>query len=178
MTLRFCLVALLAGALAACAAPRGTREVYTPRDRPMTRPAEGGATSTPSPYTYREELGGYVRSPEEVSGPAVLALLSRARSDLAAGHADQAVASLETALTIEKRNPFIWQQLAAAHMQRNVPEDAEMVAQRSNSFAQGNPYIEIGNWRLIAAAREARGDTAGAQEARERVELLQERLDD
>lgn len=105
-------------------------------------------------------------------------LLARARSDLAAGRTEQAVASLETALQIEKRNPFIWQQLAAAHLRRHQPEDAEIVAQRSNSFARGNPYIEIENWRLIAVARGVRGDRAGAEQAREKVAELQDRIED
>jgi predicted Zn-dependent protease len=120
----------------------------------------------------------YARTAEEVSGPAVLNLLNRARGDLAAGRPEQALASLETALQIEKRNPFIWQQLAAAHLQRLQPQDAEIVAQRSNSFARGNPYIELENWRLIAAARSAQGDRAGAEQARERVAELQDRIGD
>jgi tetratricopeptide (TPR) repeat protein len=140
-------------------------------------PTEPPTAPRPSPYGYREDAG-YARSAEEVSGPAVINLLNRARGDLAAGRAEQAVASLETALRIEKRNPFIWQQLAAAHLQRLQPEDAEIVAQRSNSFARGNPYIEVENWRLIAAARRARGDRAGAEEARERVAELQDRIED
>ena len=88
------------------------------------------------------------------------------------------MASLETALTIEKRNPFVWQQLARAHLQRHAPEDAEIVAQRSNSFARGNPYIEIENWRLIVQARNARGDRAGVEQARAKVTELQDRIGD
>ena len=124
------------------------------------------------------EDGGYARSAEEVSGPAVLNLLNRARGDLSAGRVEQAMASLETALEIEKRNPFIWQQLARAHLQRHSPEDAEIVAQRSNGFARGNPYIEIENWRLIAQARNVRGDRAGVEQARAKVTELQARIGD
>jgi tetratricopeptide (TPR) repeat protein len=141
------------------------------------RPAGPPHEPKPSPYGYREDAG-YARNAEEVSGPAVVKLLSRARADLAAGRTEQAVASLETALEIEKRNPFVWQQLARTHLQRFQPEDAEIVAQRSNSFARGNPYIEIENWRLIAAARSARNDRAGADEARDKVAELQDRIED
>lgn len=145
--------------------------------RPPDLPAEPPTAPKPSPYGYRED-SGYARSAEEVSGPAVINLLDRARGDLAAGRVEQAVASLETALQIERRNPFVWQQLAAAHLRRHQPEDAEIVAQRSNSFARGNPYIEVENWRLIAAARSARGDRAGAEQAREKVAELQDRIED
>ena len=140
-------------------------------------PTEPPTAPKPSPYGYRED-SGYARSAEEVSGPAVINLLNRARGDLSAGRLEQAVASLETALTIEKRNPFVWQQLARAHLQRHAPDEAEVVAQRSNSFARGNPYIEIENWRLIAQARNARGDRAGVEQARARVTELQDRIGD
>jgi hypothetical protein len=169
------LAALLPAALlGACAKPRpdGTQPPVEIPERPSEPPVE----PRPSPYTHGEGAS-YARSAEEVSGPAVVNLLSRARGDLAAGRTEQAVASLETALTIEKRNPFVWQQLARAHLQRLAPEDAEMVAQRSNGFARGNPYIEVENWRLIAAARAARGDHAGADEAREKVAELQDRIE-
>lgn len=167
-------VALLL-ALAGCAVPQPIPEGQPPR--PPDLPAEPPTAPKPSPYGYRED-SGYARSAEEVSGPAVINLLDRARGDLAAGRVEQAVASLETALQIERRNPFVWQQLAAAHLRRHQPEDAEIVAQRSNSFARGNPYIEVENWRLIAAARSARGDRAGAEQAREKVAELQDRIED
>lgn len=166
---------MLAVALAACAAPRpdGT---LPPGEVPEL---PGGPPSGPkaSPYLYREGEQ-FARTAAEVSGAAVINLLERARVDQAAGRLDQAVASLETALQIEKRNPFVWSQLAQAHLQRLEAEDAEIVAQRSNGFARGNPYIEIENWRIIAAARAARGDRAGAQEARDRVSELLERIGD
>jgi hypothetical protein len=38
--------------------------------------------------------------------------------------------------------------------------------------------IELENWRLIAAARSAQGDRAGAEQARERVAELQDRIGD
>jgi tetratricopeptide (TPR) repeat protein len=144
---------------------------------PERRPTEPPVMPAPSPYGQRDD-SSYARSTEEVSGPAVISLLNRARGDLAAGRPEQAMASLETALQIEKKNPFVWQQLAQAHLKRYQMDDAEITAQRSNSFARGNPYIEIENWRVIAAARQARGDAAGAEQAREKVVELQDRLED
>jgi tetratricopeptide (TPR) repeat protein len=176
-SLRRVAVACVILGLGACAVPPGTRESYPPREPPVTRPAEPPVAPKPSPYGYRED-SGYARSAEEVSGPAVINLLNQARSDLAAGRAEQAMASLETALQIERRNPFVWQEMAQAHLRRHQPEDAEITAQRSNGFARGNPYIEIENWRVIAAARQARGDRAGAAQARDKVAELQERLED
>ena len=172
---RACALALLVLPLAACVTrPPGPDEPAAP---PPERPAEPPTEPKPSPYGYRENAG-YARSAEEVSGAAVINLLNQARADLAAGRTEQAMASLETALSIEKRNPFVWQQLARTHLQRFQPEDAEIHAQRSNGFARGNPYIEIENWRVIAAARSARNDRAGAEQAREKVAELQDRIED
>lgn len=170
------LAALLPAALlGACAIPQKPQEGVPPR--PADVPSEPPVAPKPNQYGFREDAG-YARSAEEVSGPAVINLLNRARSDLSAGRVEQAVASLETALQIEKRNPFVWQQLARAHLQRFQPEDAEIVAQRSNGFARGNPYIEIENWRVIAQARNARGDRAGAEQARAKVTELQARIEE
>ncbi len=160
--------------LTACAVPR-PQEGVPPR--PGNVPSEPPVAPKPSPYGYREDAG-YARSAEEVSGAAVINLLNRARVDLSAGRVEQAVEALETALQIETRNPFVWQQLARAHLQRFRPEDAEIVAQRSNGFARGNPYIEIENWRVIAQARSARGDRAGAEQARAKVTDLQGRIEE
>lgn len=165
---------LLLAALAACAPVRDGR--YPSRDRTLPRPSDSPAHA-PGAYGDRT-LSEYPRDAEAISGPAVLNLLAQARQALAAGRAEQAVASLEVALDIEPRNPFIWQQLAGAHLQQDLPDQAEQQAQRANSFARGNPYIEIENWRVIAAARQARGDQAGARQARERVTELQDRLDE
>ena len=165
---------LLAGALSACAPAH--RPYPTPYPTPVPRPTEP-APPTPSPYGYREDTG-FPRSPEAVSGPAVLRLLGQARSEVAAGRPEQAIAALETALDIEPRNPFVWQQLASTHLAQHLPDQAENKAQRSNSFARGNPWIELENWRLIAAARQERGDLAGVRQARERMTELREQLDD
>ena len=161
--------------LAGCVSqPRPPAE---PAEEPWPMRPEPPTEPKPSPYGYRDDAG-YARSAEEVSGPAVINLLEQARSALAAGRTEQALASLETALQIEKRNPFVWQQLARTHLKRLQPEDAEIVAQRSNGFARGNPYIEVENWRLIAAARNARNDRDGADQALEKVAELQDRIDD
>jgi predicted Zn-dependent protease len=103
---------------------------------------------------------------------AVLSLYKQAQDARAAGHADQAEALLERALHIESRNPFVWQALAGAHMDLNQPDQAESAAQKSTSLGRGNPYIEAGNWRLIASARQARGDAGGAVQAQARADEI------
>jgi len=169
--MRSWLVVLACAGLAACA----PLEERPPSPGTATPPGRIGPPAK-APYVTNPSTGSYARSATEVSGPAVLGLLDQARTELDAGRSDQSVATLERALRIEPRNPFLWQALAGAHLRQNLPDQAEDVAQRANSLANGNPYIEIENWRLIASAREARGDAAGAQQAQAKMVELQEKL--
>lgn len=171
-------VLLLAVALAACAPARGTREVYAPRDELSTAPAERGAPGQPRPYGEMAPPGVLPRTAQDVSGPAALALLDQWREALETGQTDQAVAALERGLRIEPRNPFLWQALAGTYLKQGLYDQAENVAQKSNSLARGNPYIEIENWRLIAKARQQKGDADGARMAAERMADLQAQLED
>lgn len=161
--------------LAACAAPQRTESPAPPSTQPPSRPTDPFAQ--PPDYQVPDPTL-YPRNAEAVSGPAVLRLLEQSREELAAGKPEQAVAALETALNIEPRNPYVWQQLASTHLAQRLPDQAEQQAQRSNSFARGNPWIEVENWRLIAAARQERGDLAGARAARERMAEIQAVLED
>jgi Tfp pilus assembly protein PilF len=94
-----------------------------------------------------------------------------ARSDVAAGRLVNAAASLERALRIEPRNPRLWQELARVRLKQGDYAQAESVAARSNSWAGNDNRLRAENWRLIAQAREARGDAAGARAALEAAEL-------
>jgi tetratricopeptide (TPR) repeat protein len=101
---------------------------------------------------------------------AIASLMDAARADTAAGRLANAAASLERALRIEPRNPRLWQELARVHLQQGDYAQAENVAARSNAWAGSDSALRAENWRLIARAREARGDAAGAQAALEAAE--------
>ena len=128
-------------------------------------------------------LGGcaIVQPPAPVSAPAaapaasigsaaIASLVESARADAAAGRLANAAASLERALRIEPRNPHLWQELARVRLMQGDYGQAESVAARSNSWAGGDNRLRAENWRLIAQAREARGDAAGARVALETAE--------
>jgi len=103
---------------------------------------------------------------------AIAGLLQSARSDSAAGRLTNAAATLERALRIEPRNPRLWQELARVRLKQGEYAQAESVASRSNSFAGRDDGLRADNWRLIAQAREARGDPAGARAAEETAAKL------
>jgi len=101
---------------------------------------------------------------------AVASLMQSARADADAGRLASADANLERALRIDPRNPRLWQQLAGVRLQQGDYAQAESLAARSNSWAGTDDVLRAENWRLVAEARRARGDDAGAQEALERAE--------
>jgi cytochrome c-type biogenesis protein CcmH/NrfG len=116
--------------------------------------------------------------PEQAAKPApgenvaVAGLMQSARADSAAGKLANAAATLERALRIEPRNPRLWQELARVRLKQGEHVQAESVAARSNSWAGTDNGLRAENWRLIAQAREARGDAEGARTALETAERI------
>lgn len=112
----------------------------------------------------------------EMSGNrAVIALLDRAQADSAAGQRETAGASLERALRIEPRNPWLWQELAQIRLAQGQYAQAITLARKSNSFAGKERRVQAGNWQIIGQARTAQGDSAGAEQAFKRAaELAQQ----
>jgi hypothetical protein len=162
--------------LSACVTQHGQVSTTSAQPPLVTAPDTGaivpgaGIVGVPN-IAHPPALPNYPKSIQESgAGPAVLSLYRQAQQARAAGHPDQAEATLERALHLDPRNPFVWQALADAQLALNQPEQAETAAQKSTSVAHGNPYVEAGNWRLIASARQARGDSAGALEAQARAD--------
>ena len=103
---------------------------------------------------------------------AVAGLIETARADAAAGKLSTAAASIERALRIEPRNPRLWQELARVRHKQGEYAQVEATAARSNSWAGSDGGLRAENWRLIAQAREARGDASGAKAALEQAGKL------
>jgi tetratricopeptide (TPR) repeat protein len=139
-------VLALAAILAGCAT------VQAPAPGPGPEPAP-----LPEPAARTENL-------------AIAGLLEGARTDAAAGRLANAAASLERALRIEPRNPRLWQELARVRLKQGDYAQAESTASRSSSWAGSDNALRAENWRLIAHAREARGDAEGARAALEAAE--------
>ena len=110
--------------------------------------------------------------PPHPETPAIASLIDNARLDSQAGRYSNAAASLERALRIEPRNPRLWQELARVRLKQGEYAQAESVASRSNSFAGRDDALRADNWRLIAQAREAQGNSEGARQALETADRL------
>jgi len=134
----------------------------------------GCATVPPAPVT--EPAPVFAPVPGPVAGTqniAVAGLMETARADAGAGRHANAAATLERALRIEPRNARLWHELARVRLMQGEYEQAESIAARSNSWAGSDGALRADNWRLIAEARAARGDTAGARSALERAGRVQ-----
>ncbi len=103
---------------------------------------------------------------------AVVALLDSADKYVKGGQLDKAGAALERALRIEPRNAGIWHDLAQIRLHQGQYPQAESLASKSNNLAGGNKALQSRNWKLIAAARKAGGNAAGAQDAEAQASQL------
>ncbi len=103
---------------------------------------------------------------------AVVALLDSADKYVRSNQLDKAGAALERALRIEPRNAGIWHDLAQIRLHQGQYQQAESLASKSNNLASSNRALQGRNWKLIAVARKATGNTAGAEEAEARAAQL------
>lgn len=114
-------------------------------------------------------LAGCAVSPPVSGSAAVAQLVDSARADVAAGAPARAEAALERALRIEPKNPRLWQELARVKLGVGDFAQAESLALRANAWSGTDTGLRAENWRLIAEARRAQGNDAGAREALERA---------
>lgn len=110
-----------------------------------------------------------VRVPSGTS-PAVLALLTEADRNRAAGDLDAAVVSTERALRIDSRNPTLTYKLAQLRIKQNKPQQAEELASKAALLAGSDLDLKRKSWMLIAEARRVQGNTQGAKEAKTKAE--------
>jgi len=96
---------------------------------------------------------------------AVIALLDQAQTDNASGRREAAGSSLERALRIEPRNPWLWLELAQLRLAQGQYAQAITLAGKSNSFAGHDSRVQAANWQVIGQARVAQGDSAGGEQA-------------
>jgi tetratricopeptide (TPR) repeat protein len=153
---------------------------YPPRDQRLPPPVvEPGG---PAPDDARlpqppPPVGGVPApaAPPAVSrpqSPAVVALLDTAERQANGGDLEAAAASLERAIRIDPRNPVLWYHLATVRLSQGDARAAEQLAAKSNSLSSGSTVQQVRNWELIARARRAQRDDAGAAAAEQRAREL------
>lgn len=173
--------------LNACASSTGTRESNWPAPPPPvttlppgTPPAQPlPGVPVPGPVVIEPTVPpppAYPRTPEAISGQAVVSLMRQAADARKQGQFDLAASQLERAQRIEPRNYFVWSALARVYLDQAQYDQAISVAGKSNSLARGNLYVEVENWKIIARARQAKGDSIGALQAEARIDEIERSL--
>lgn len=134
-----------------------------PAPRPTPEPTRPAAPARPTPTR-----------PEPVYGTsAVVDLMARARTQSAQGNHAAAGGTIERALRIEPRNPALWYNLGVNHHRLKDYVQCENACLKSLSYINSAHSLYSENWRLIAECRLQRGDRAGAQAARKRLQALE-----
>ncbi|MGE4544529.1 MAG: tetratricopeptide repeat protein [Pedobacter sp.] len=110
--------------------------------------------------------------PEPSTNSAVVSLLNKARTQSTAGQLHEASASLERAVRIEPRNPYLWQELARVRLEQGLYRQAENLAAKSNSLITTDTSLRRENWRIIGQARTKQGDLQGARSAFDKAAQL------
>ncbi|WP_034051456.1 penicillin-binding protein activator LpoP [Pseudomonas aeruginosa] len=150
------------GAAPISSAPLGTGTQYQ-------APPSGASRSAPTGIPASGSAGS-LAADEQLDGP-VLAMLTTAQQQQGSGDLNSAAASLERAQRIAPREPQVLYRLAQVRLAQGDAAQAEQVARRGLSYANGRPALQAGLWELIAQAREKQGDSAGAALARQKAKV-------
>lgn len=127
-----------------------------------TMPSTSAPTGIPS-------AGGGLAADEQLDGP-VLALLTTAQQQQGGGDYNGASSSLERAQRIAPREPQVLFRLAQVRLAQGDAAQAEQLARRALTYANGRPDLQASLWETIAQAREKQGDSAGAALARQKAQ--------
>lgn len=112
---------------------------------------------------------GGLSADEQLDGP-VLALLTTAQQQQSGGDLNGASSSLERAQRVAPREPQVLYRLAQVRLAQGDAAQAEQLARRGLTYANGRASLQASLWELIAQAREKQGDSAGAALARQKAQ--------
>ncbi len=126
-------------------------------------PSSSAPTGIPS-------AGGGLAADEQLDGP-VLSLLTTAQQQQGGGDLNGASSSLERAQRIAPREPQVLYRLAQVRLAQGDAAQAEQLARRALTYANGRPDLQSSLWNTIAQARDRQGDAAGAALARQKAKV-------
>ena len=167
-------IAGLALTLAACGGMSRSDRPADVQDRtaapaPAPAPADGGSDVQIAAYTPPAQPQIARPQPKR----AVTVLMKRADEQRRGGDLDGATVSLERALRISPEDAVLWHELAEVRMAQRQYDGVVQLAAKSNALASPqDASLRGSNWRLIAQARRAQGDVAGARDAERRAVSL------
>ncbi len=152
-------------------APAGDDEPFDIAAMDAAAASNAAAARTPTgiPRSNPAASGG-LSADEQLDGP-VLALLTTAQQQQGGGDFNGASSSLERAQRIAPREPQVLFRLAQVRLAQGDAAQAEQLARRALTYANGRPNLQAELWNVIAQAREKQGDSAGAALARQKAKV-------
>ncbi|HDS1735994.1 tetratricopeptide repeat protein [Pseudomonas sp. BP8] len=127
-------------------------------------------SNAPTGIPRSNTTSGSLSADEQLDGP-VLALLTTAQTQQGSGDFNGASSSLERAQRIAPREPQVLFRLAQVRLSQGDAAQAEQLARRALTYANGRPDLQAELWNTIAQAREKQGDSAGAALARQKARV-------
>jgi hypothetical protein len=121
-----------------------------------------------APISIPSASSGGLSEDEQLDGP-VLALLTTAQQQQSGGDLNGAASSLERAQRVAPREPQVLYRLAQVRLAQGDAPQAEQLARRGLTYANGRASLQASLWGLIAQSREKQGDAAGAALARQKA---------
>jgi hypothetical protein len=153
-------------------APINTAPVnQAPVNNPYTPPPANSNTynmPASAPTGIPSASSGGLSEDEQLDGP-VLALLTTAQQQQSGGDLNGASSSLERAQRVAPREPQVLYRLAQVRLAQGDAPQAEQLARRALTYANGRASLQASLWGLIAQSREKQGDAAGAALARQKA---------
>nr|WP_197986125.1 hypothetical protein [Pseudomonas sp. CFBP 8772] len=133
-------------------------------------PASSNTYNMPAsaPTGIPSASSGGLSEDEQLDGP-VLALLTTAQQQQSGGDLNGASSSLERAQRVAPREPQVLYRLAQVRLAQGDAPQAEQLARRALTYANGRASLQASLWGLIAQSREKQGDAAGAALARQKA---------
>ena len=160
---------LLVLALSACGGLPRSDSPARVEDRGASPPTARGEPPRVAAYTPPAQPNFARPAPKR----AVSVLMQRAEDQRRSGDMDAATVSLERALRIAPDDAVLWNRLAEVRMdQRNFALVTQLAAKSNALASRDDQMLRSANWTLIARARQALGDTAGARTAEQRADEL------
>ena len=116
----------------------------------------------------------FLKSTDSELPAAIMSLINQADRYIDLRQWPKAIAVLERALRINKRQPETWTRMAVAYQGKNELEQTIQMAKRSNSYAAQNANLKAYNWQLISNAYLKLNKLEQAQSAAHKSQQLQE----
>jgi len=135
---------------------------------PGTPPAASPDVVQPAPPEAVPVQPQVPRAAKPDTDSATLALLQQSQRAQSAGSMIEAIAYTERAIRISPRQADLWNRLASLELANGQPGSAIQYANKALTLAGERTDWQRQSWLIIADAKDAQGDHAGAVAIRER----------